>query len=182
MSKNIDKNIGKIFGGLKILNRTKKKEKRIFVDCECIHCGSVVSAELWNVLGGHYKSCGCLKHAYNTKSPRWKGFGEISLTQFNRIKSGATRRDIEFNVTIEELWDLFLKQNRCCALSGQQLRFPTSRIDYKSTASIDRIDSKKGYTIDNLQWLHKDINYAKQSMNNEEFLNLINIIYEYQQK
>jgi len=30
-----------------------------------------------------------------------------------------------------------------------------------------------------LQWVHRDINYMKQSMTNEEFLNRIRMIYEY---
>jgi hypothetical protein len=177
MSKSIYKNIGKIFNGVKLLKRSANSEKRVFADCECVHCGSIIKAELWNVLGGHYKSCGCLKHAFNTKSPRWKGFGEISLTHFNSIKYGAEKRNLEFNIKIEELWQLFLDQGKKCTLSGLDIRFPHSRIDYSSTASLDRINSKLGYYKDNVQWVHKDVNYAKQSMNNEEFLNLVKKIY-----
>lgn len=179
MSKVIELNLGKTFGGLKILGRSNKKEKRVFVDCECIYCKSVIPAEVWNVLGGHYKSCGCLKHAFNTKSPRWKGFGEISKTHFNRIKNGASKRGLEFNISIEYIWNLFLKQDRKCSLSGKGLRFPTSRIDYSATASLDRIDPKLGYVEGNLQWVYVDINFMKQDMNNEEFLLWIAIIYKH---
>ena len=42
----------------------------------------------------------------------------------------------------------------------------------KSTASLDRIDSSKGYTIDNIQWLHKDINKMKWDFSQEKFLEL----------
>jgi hypothetical protein len=180
MSKTIELNIDKVFGGLKLLKRSERKEKRIFAECECIHCGGITHVELWNLIGEHYKSCGCLKHAFNTKSPRWKGFGEISQTHFNRIKLGAKKRNLNFDLNIEDIWNLFLKQNRKCAISGLDIRFPNSRIDYKSTASLDRINPKKSYTIDNVQWLHVDVNYAKQSMDNVEFLNIIKQIYSFQ--
>lgn len=180
MSKTIELNINKVFGGLKLLGRSEKKEKRIFAKCLCIHCNKIAHVELWNLIGEHYKSCGCLKYALNTKSPRWKGFGEISQTHFNRLKNGAKKRNLDFDLNIEDIWNLFLNQNRKCAISGLELRFPNSRIDYKSTASLDRIDPKKHYTNDNIQWLHVDVNYAKQSMNNSEFLNLIKQIYSFQ--
>ena len=32
----------------------------------------------------------------------------------------------------------------------------------EQTASIDRIDSTKGYYIDNIQWVHKDVNRMKK--------------------
>ena len=38
------------------------------------------------------------------------------------------------------------------------------------TASLDRIDSSKGYTKNNVQWLHKDINIMKRDFPEEKFL------------
>ena len=55
-------------------------------------------------------------------------------------------------------------------MSGLELRFQTTRKDYDATASLDRIDSSKGYIKGNVQWVHKNINYMKQEMTNEEFL------------
>jgi hypothetical protein len=107
----------------------------------------------------------------------WKGYGEISNSFFQRIISHARRRKIEFNLTIQEVWDLFLKQNRKCALSGLNLVFPKSlNRNEIITASLDRIDSKKGYFIENVQWVHKDINFMKQSFSTEYFIQLCNQI------
>lgn len=39
------------------------------------------------------------------------------------------------------------------------------------TASLDRKDSLKGYTIDNIQWLHKDVNQMKRNYSEEYFIN-----------
>jgi hypothetical protein len=106
----------------------------------------------------------------------WKGHGEISLTYFNHIKNGASKggrrtKKIEFNVTIEYLWALFLKQNRRCAYTGEELRFGTFKDEARlATASLDRIDSNKGYVEGNLQWIHKTLNVMKQDLPSDIFI------------
>jgi hypothetical protein len=42
--------------------------------------------------------------------------------------------------------------------------------DREGTASLDRIDSSKGYSKDNVQWVHKRLNAVKQNLTPEEFL------------
>ena len=41
-----------------------------------------------------------------------------------------------------------------------------------TTASLDRIDSKKGYIKGNLQWVHKDLNIMKNSYPNQYFIEM----------
>ena len=38
------------------------------------------------------------------------------------------------------------------------------------TASLDRIDSKLGYTSNNIQWVHKDLNYMKSDLDQSVFI------------
>ncbi len=73
-------------------------------------------------------------------------------------------------MTIQEAWALFLKQNKKCAYSGIPLQFPSQEKNHDGTASIDRIDSNGDYTIDNVQWVHKDINFMKQVFSEKQFL------------
>ena len=40
----------------------------------------------------------------------------------------------------------------------------------RKTASLDRIDSNKGYTKDNVQFVHKDINWMKQDFEQNKFI------------
>ena len=40
----------------------------------------------------------------------------------------------------------------------------------KRTASIDRIYSKLGYVVGNLQWIHKTLNKLKTDMDQEVFI------------
>jgi hypothetical protein len=49
----------------------------------------------------------------------------------------------------------------------------------ETTASLDRINSKKGYTKDNVQWVHKWINFMKQDLDEEEFITFCEAIVNY---
>lgn len=85
-----------------------------------------------------------------------KYFEEIALSRFESYRKGAAIRGMVFEVEIQEVWDMFLRQNKKCALTGWNINFGK-----KQTASLDRIDSKKGYTSDNIQLIHKNINILK---------------------
>ena len=68
--------------------------------------------------------------------------------------------------------ELFLNQDRKCALTGVNIL-----LDYKSgeprstiTVSLDRIDSSLPYTPDNVQWVHKLVNLMKRELHQNEFI------------
>jgi len=45
----------------------------------------------------------------------------------------------------------------------------SSKDDY-GTASLDRINSVRGYEPDNVQWVHKTVNFMKQALSDKELL------------
>lgn len=117
------------------------------------------------------------------RSRYWKGFGEISGSKFAEIKRNAEIRNLEFNITIEYLWELFLKQNRKCIYTNIELKFSTSKQitkGFEQTASLDRIDSSKGYIEGNIQWIHKDVNKIKRNYTEKQFIQMCREIYENQ--
>lgn len=172
----IESYINKEIKGLLVIKEVSSIGKGTRVECKCVSCGQHKEVNLAQVLSRKgNNSCGCRKHALGSKNPRWKGYGEISSVIFSQLKRNARLRKLSFNITIEQIWDLFLKQGRKCALTGLELKFGVNRFDYTS-ASLDRIDSKKGYTIDNVQWVHRDINYMKQEMNNTEFVKMATMV------
>ena len=108
----------------------------------------------------------------------------ISKSLLNTYKKGAIKRNIEFLVDADYLTLLYNQQDQKCALSGQPLIIKDR---YKNlfkgrTASLDRIDSSKGYVEGNLQWVHKDLNRMKNAYSQEEFINWCKLITEYQNK
>ena len=64
---------------------------------------------------------------------------------------------------------LLSSSTRQCALSGLPIKLP-DRYKQTFTASIDRIDSSKGYVKGNVQWVHKDINMMKRNLNQARFV------------
>jgi len=86
--------------------------------------------------------------------------------------NNKTRKPKELNITIEYAWDIFISQERRCALSGLELAFPKVSKDKNWTASLDRIDSSKGYVEGNVQWVHKDVNIMKNKFDNQYFINM----------
>lgn len=140
--------------------------------CRC-SCGTERRVQRSSLLQGKSKSCrGHFKGPVRSKSPKWRGEGEISGEFYGKIKHNAKTRKIEFSVSLSYLWNLFLKQDRKCALSGQTLEFPSQAFVGDGTASLDRKDSSMGYIEGNVQWVHKYVNLAKRSLSDEEFINL----------
>lgn len=137
--------------------------------CQC-DCGS----ELKKIRQSHLKrkkiqSCGCEQFPLRSRSPYWKGCGEFSGTFFWTIKHGAKTRKLEFDITKKYIWELFLKQNRKCALTGIELQFASDWKTSNGTASLDRIDNSKGYIEGNVWWVHKDINQMKMDLTLSQF-------------
>lgn len=101
----------------------------------------------------------------------------IPSRYFCSLVESAKKREIDFYITIDFLWELFEKQNKKCALSGLDLCFPKyGEKPTLQTASLDRIDSNKGYIEGNVQWVHKDVNCIKWGLNQDYFIELCKLI------
>ena len=147
--------------------------------CVC-DCGNQKIVRGSHLTKGFTKSCGCEAHPSKSNHKSWRGYEEIPLDFFTTTKRNAELRNIEFNITIEYLWELFLLQDRKCALSGRELKFGRISKDRKGkNVSVDRIDSTKGYVYGNIQWIDKQINIMKNKLDENEFLSLCNEIVKY---
>jgi hypothetical protein len=175
----VDKFLNKNLGGVKLIEELDIREGRLFVKCLCLICEKIFEAKFHNIYKGHYKSCGCQRFKKSNKNPKWKGVGLVSASYFFSLKKGAKDRGLSFLITLQEIWDLFKKQNGKCALSGIELKFNSERKMHDGNASLDRINSEIGYIISNVQWVDKTINMSKQQMNNEQFIKMCKEVYEY---
>lgn len=82
----------------------------------------------------------------------------------NGLKSLSKTKDY---ASAFDLWSLWHKQKGCCALTGRRLKRDNCHLDH-----IIPIARGGGHTKGNLQWLHKDVNWAKRAMLNLEFIQL----------
>jgi hypothetical protein len=90
----------------------------------------------------------------------------------NNLKRGILNiRTLECNIKDSYLYDVLISQNKKCALTGQSLNILYLTKD-ESNASVDRIDSTKGYIIGNIQWVTKDVNRMKNEFSQEYFINI----------
>lgn len=109
------------------------------------------------------------------KHPSYEG---IAGGYFGTIKTNARRKQLEFSISIEFAWELFQKQNARCALTGVEIFLPKKFREFY-TASLDRIDSSKGYTVGNVQWVYRYVNELKSDFPQDELFSLVKMIYEH---
>lgn len=163
-------------GNLQILYRVPSKSHDVKWQCIC-DCGysfTVGSGALIDKQSSCYL-CRNIRLAEIKKT----GYEEISIAYFNNIKRSAKNRNIDFDLKIQDLWALYLKQEKKCALSNLPINFrKRSKDTINNTASLDRVNSKNGYNINNVQWIHKDINRMKNSYSQEYFINICKLIAE----
>jgi hypothetical protein len=173
---------GQRFGKLVAVKKTEKRKGNACVWlCEC-DCGTFREFSTSDLRSEHSKSCGCAWRTRGSDAPTWKGCGEISGAFWTHLAKGARRRSIEFDLTVEGVWQKFLEQEGRCALTGEKLFFSSSSTSWDGTASLDRIDSSKGYFLGNVQWVDKAVNKAKQDLSDEEFVELCCRVVKYNRK
>ena len=161
------------FGKLTVIKKDGRHplNKRELWLCQC-DCGEHHKVLASNLTSNRISSCGCSKIPKGTNKKQFNPYGQITRKKIGKIRSGAKQRGIEFDESIDAkwLWSLFEQQEKKCKLSGLELIFDN---DFnKHTASLDRIDSSKGYIKDNVQWIHKDINTIKWDFSQNYFIDL----------
>jgi hypothetical protein len=149
------------------------------VPCRC-ECGVEHDVDAYTLTVGKSKSCiHCFnRNRFGAKNNSWKGYEEIPKSWFYRFEQYAVKKNNIFDITIEFVWSLYIKQNRRCALTDIPINFENAceaGNRWKGlvcTASLDRIDSKQGYVIGNVQLVHKDINIMKNHFNQDYFIEM----------
>jgi len=133
-------------------------------------CGKEIFARAYEVIRGRKKSCDCRMYRKGSRSHEWTGYEEIPGSYWNSVKQNAKTRNLKLRITIKDGWTIFLKQGRKCALTGEIIQFASMTKAKDGTASLDRIDSDKHYTLDNVQWVHKNVNNMKKGLSESEFI------------
>ena len=125
---------------------------------ECVACNTVKGPSTVS----HIKRpsvCGECPKDYETLY----GYRDIWKYKYSSYRQGAKVRRLAFEVTVEDIRAVWDSQKGICALTGVEL-------DFKSEASLDRIDSSQGYLTHNIQWVHKRINLMKSDLPEADFV------------
>lgn len=116
----------------------------------------------------------CTRKYRRTKNAEEAGIPKNLSPKYylNHLRLKALRRKGSINVTTADLIALWNEQKGRCALTGWKMTM-TRRVGIvRTNASIDRIDSSKGYTLDNVQLVCVAANKAKFDLSQKEFVKL----------
>lgn len=162
---------------------------------ECV-CGRRYKVWWSDLKSGKSKQC----HECHMKSHKWpkinrinlfgpgnnnfKGKGVIPSFYYKRVESNAELRNLEFRISIDDLDKQWRKQNGRCFYTGLPLIAPSSYYtengnEFSLMGSLDRINSKKGYTTNNIVWTSKTVNKIKMHFPSKVFIDMCKLVYKY---
>ena len=152
----------------KCSNCNRKKPRYLFPNNSKYKCGKEKRCKL----------CGNLEHQKRRKK---HDINQHMKTIMSVIKTSARKRGDRgrsecsiIEIKNSDIIELYKKQNGMCIYTGQKIIWEYNH-PYK--VSVDRINSDKGYTKDNIQLVAFIVNQAKNNLTEEIFLDMIKSIY-----
>jgi|TARA_R100001480_G_C4647491_1_gene170331 hypothetical protein len=86
---------------------------------------------------------------------------------FSKLKNA--RKDMEWELDMDNIKNIWRKQNGKCALSGVFMTWHGGEGKQDFNVSIDRKDPNKGYIIGNVQLVTQRVNTMKHTLGESEF-------------
>jgi hypothetical protein len=173
---------GKKIGKITVLNFSHShiqpsKQKRAMWDVEC-ECGVTKKMSTSTLSNPKLLSCGCefnkrREEGFNKKEKGEANFNYIFLS----YKARARNKKIDFELDKESFRNIIIQKCVYCHQFGKNYRIKRSCNGTFVSNGIDRIDSSKGYTKDNIVPCCKRCNQMKNNLSLKDFLNHIKNIY-----
>lgn len=173
---------GDKFGHLTVLN-TYSTEKKGW-KCLC-DCGNISYRNIHDLKHRKLPSCGCQKGKHKIKPNKQHLKNKIFLS----YKTNAAKKKLIFDLTFDQCLDLFERDCTYCGSPPSSNNKSETRKYYKGRKNqplhyefwfytgIDRIDTNKGYTIDNCIPCCKICNISKNDLSLDEWKNWILRVY-----
>ena len=169
----------------KILRPHLKQKRAGVYHCEC--CGEQNKRYFYKKRLSICKECLCdetkRKNATSVNKKHvamvqynWRVKNRVK-TKLSECRSRAKIKNFDFNLDEDFIRDMFKKQNGKCAYSNMDISLDKN--DNGELFSIDRIDSNKGYTKDNIALVTAYVNRMKLDWEYTDFLSVIKKIYEH---
>lgn len=152
--------------------KPNKKAGRIFKQkCSNPNCSIIVYVTQKDYIEKKNVSC--------SKECQYKDINPFTWC-LNGIKKTAKAKNLEFDLDVNFLGELFEKQNSRCAVTNIILKLNNKKEKAKiyETASLDRINSDFGYIKNNVQWVVLGVNYMKNKHTEEDMNKLLKLIKE----
>ena len=165
---------GKKFGRLLVgRNCGITKDGKALWDCLC-DCGNHKIVRGGSLRRGVTKSCGCLGGDWIRNNRRKRPYESL----YNHLQKHATRKGHEGTLTYEEFVSFTCITECCyCGDSITWSEFYINRKGMPCSYNLDRLDSDRGYSIENCVVCCSTCNYMKRRLGRLEFLERIRKIY-----
>lgn len=171
----------------------KYKQKRKLVKVKCDGCGTTFEKPA----SEHKRSTALKRRTFCTRSCVGKNNhkhldkykGNISnlksdnrkdeVTPYKYYMKNIKQRYKTIDITLQDLHEQWVNQEGICPYSGISLILSThSKIEKNAiySASVDRIDSSKGYIKGNIQFTSRAMNHMKHTMSHEDTVILCKLI------
>jgi len=149
-----------LFLPYKIIMETKRR---------CIDCAEEKSEGEFFSPKWRFKSNRCVVCHYTGPNSKVLYLRRLLIDAKYRSK----KKNLLFNITEEDVLNIAPEY---CPITNQKLHYIHKKFnkDYMNCASIDRVDSSKGYTKDNVRVISLRANILKSSCSFEDLLNLQN--------
>lgn len=162
-------------------DNSKYYKKRMWL-CKC-DCGNMTEANTGALTCDKKKSCGCLtptKSGENSMKSRHKIAKEDAgyRSVYVRYRQNAFARKLDFNVDFDFAVNIMKSNCHYCGVEPSNLFWKSYyNVSYNG---IDRVDNTVGYEKDNLVACCKMCNIAKNNNTEQEFLQWVKRLSEYQ--
>lgn len=146
----------------------------------CARCGEVKELEefhrnkvLKDGRNSYCKVCDSrLTKEYHSRSPE-----DRLKMSLNTARGTARRKGLPFEVTIDQMVNMWEAQDGRCFYTRVPMTFGGSNTP--ESVSIDRVDSSKGYVVDNIVLCGTYVNRMKNEFSVEEFVHWCRLVVEH---
>jgi hypothetical protein len=168
---------GRKYGRLTIMGEVGRSKGHWLIKLKC-DCGKVIVARKDRVLHGNTKSCGCLQREVASKNSHHKSLGESSFNYlYRRYLKKAHKRGYAFELGKDVFKSLTGQPCHYCGKPpSTRVNRPGSYGDYIYNG-LDRIDSSRGYTLDNVVPACFTCNQRKSDASMAEFKEWVSRVY-----
>lgn len=148
------------------IKRSNENGRKHFCSRTCV---GKHSGKWYNPKGNYYnvsKHCGNVRDKY---------------TKFRYHFRNIKKRDRDVDINMDDMLEIWESQNGICPFTGIKLILNSYNKIVDSVlfaASLDRINSSKGYVKGNIRWVSRGINLMKSNKSDEEVWEMCRMIYE----
>lgn len=138
--------------------------------CRCA-CGGEYPVDTIQLRRGTTTQCRVCRYRNRTHTSSYR--------LWLRCRRNATVRGYCWRISLKHFMELYVAQGGRCAITGVPLVWAETAEELQTgvgTASLDRIDSKRGYVRGNVQWVHKTVNMLKGSLSDAELIHWARLI------